>query len=220
MLRETAVKKPSENSPPFGTSPRTLRQTSDPIETFREAPCNNVWAELVACERLRQTDIDWFIRKGVPPLALARSWDGQASPILRDIVVHFPGGRFEFARYAPGADNGPSYVLLVRDRFGEPSDLVAWNKLNISTWLGVASMLGEDRVVGIRLSSEVLINSSPLTWLARGRSGVFIVDPKRAVSILRGYTMRAENVEQARWLRQIFEVCPPRILALDSCGWV
>lgn len=210
------MKKSSENSPPFGTSPSTLRQKSDPIETFREAPCNSVWAELVACQRLRQTDIDWFIRKGVPPLALARSWDGQPSPILRDIVVHFPGGRFEFARHAPGSENCPSYILLVRDRFGEPSDLVAWNKSNISTWLGTALMLGEDRVVGIRLSSEVVVNSSPLTWLIQGRSGVFIVDPKRAVSILRGYTMRAENAEQARWLRRIFEVRPPRILVSDS----
>ena len=129
---------------------------ADPLQEWRR------------CNRLRQADIDDFVRSGVGILALAIAEDGSGFCLARDRVVVDPNGwRFEFSRFSrsPWLDV-EAFVILALDRDGEPVDLVAFPVEGVpftATWLGKLGLLGEDQIEGPRLGDPLRFTPGPWT---------------------------------------------------------
>ena len=164
---------------------------------------------------LRQTQIDAFVGKGVPPLALARSSLGLYGFINRDRVV-FLGDRFEFARNLPDHDGVGAFTFVCFDEDGEPADIAAWRPPEIALWLGSVAMLGEEQVLGIRLGEPLRVHDVVMGWFRASREGVFIVDYPQAAHVLRNETLGVSSVEHARELRLKLTLSAPPVVVLDQ----
>jgi hypothetical protein len=94
-----------------------------------------------------------------------------------EAVVFLPGGRFEFSRNLRDASGTVKAVIIpARDEFGELADLAALKAL----WRGVVGMFGKAQLAAPRIACPALTVFSDLSWLRNNRSGVVIIDPKRA----------------------------------------
>jgi len=164
------------------------------------------------CRPLAQSDIDYLISKGVPPLALACTWDGTSSPIVRAHVVETAPHRFEFAEWMRGEAGQSALIIEALDAFGEVSDLIAWNRYMLASWLGRSPILGEEQLAGFRMVDHVKVHETVLAWLAEGRDGVVVIDEGRAGELLRPVPMVAASVQHGRRLRRICTPPAPRIL--------
>src|SRR4051812_47406325 len=73
------------------------------------------------CDRLRQVDLRWTERAGIPLKALT-----EPDPLLKAQIVERRGGCFDFSRHVdePGRVH---FVNLVRDECGDPLDIIAWH---------------------------------------------------------------------------------------------
>lgn len=167
--------------------------------------------ELMACDPLNQSDIDWLMSRGVPILRLARNADGAHSPIRAAEIVELPSGEFEFARDTTDEPSARALVIPAHDRCGDMVDLVAWNRKFLGSWLGRCAVLGEEQLVGFRMHDAVEVYRSPLDWLAAGRVGTVVVDWNRAGPILRDHPLRAVDLDHGRHLAKACAVPPPRI---------
>lgn len=163
------------------------------------------------CRPLSQQQIDWFLSRGVPVMALARSWDGAFSAVRAADVVRLDGGRFEFAAMMAGRASDPAIVFDALDRFGEPADVIAWRGDWLASWLGRVAMLGEEQLGTFRIAAALDVLPDALAWLQGGRRGVVIVDEAKAAGALRPVHMVAASLEQGRRLRRLCEAPPLRI---------
>jgi hypothetical protein len=156
-----------------------------------------------------------------PPLSwirrlrhLGATADALAHPEMPAIGgVSFDGGYFDFEN-----EGQPALLFIARDELGIPVDIVAWHPRTqrIARWLGAVALLGEDQVNGARLDQEraLPVHETPIDWLVAGRSGVVIVDPRRAAFILRrAEPLRVANAAFGKRLATLLHIAPPRIFA-------
>ncbi len=163
--------------------------------------------EFFCCTPLRQGELDAFADRGVPPLALV-----QPDVLMRDVVVYDDAGRFEFKRWADGAEGVGAIIIMARSRIGDPMDLVAWTPGDnrLASWFGYAGLLGEDSVP---LHETVRVHRSPMSWLQASRRGVVLINPARAARALQDAgPLQAEDLEHAKALKPIVTAVSPTIL--------
>ena len=183
---------------------------------------NSLLAEHGQGSVLTQADLDWFGGQGVRPLALARTaWNG-FSAIRSDRVVFHRDRRFEFERYArlPRSSHGEAslraYIFLGFDLFGDPADLVAWHPDTggLASWRGLVSLLGEEQAFAPRLQEAIAVHADPIAWLRENRSGLVIVHPGRARSLLLDAgPLKTATIRQGSALRALLrQVRCPTIL--------
>lgn len=134
--------------------------------------------------------------------------------MLHDDVIFLDNGHFEFCRYRAGKAS-PALTLVCWSDDGVADDVCAWQATTgrIATWLGHASMLGEDNLSGARPDAGLAVHQNPLDWFKANRSGVVILDRERAARKLRDAgTLLAPSIEEAKRLKKLLAVEPPTIL--------
>jgi hypothetical protein len=170
---------------------------------------------------LKQADLDWFVKQGVPALALARSRIGAFGFLRVDDVVFLEGGCFEFRRHLSSGNPEPAYTLTARDVCGDIVDIVAWQPVTgrLASWVGRAAMLGTENLYGPRLNEGLLVHDDLLAWLRSFRDGVVVVNEKRAAWWLRSAEpLVVSSIESGRYLKQILSQPAPRILVSAAEG--
>jgi hypothetical protein len=177
-------------------------------------------ADIVAEHRCghtpRQENIDWFLSRDVPVLALARSYGGEFDFLLMADVIFLGDGHFDFARDCPEArDVRAVCTFLVRDAAGDVADIVAWSSKFrcLASWLGRAALLGEEQLWWPRLGDPLIVHADPLSWLQASRRGVVVVNPVQAAPLLReAGTLGVAKDQHGRKLRALVRQPPVRIL--------
>jgi hypothetical protein len=168
---------------------------------------------------LHQAALDWFIANGVNALSLVKTpWDEYDVVNIDDVVWHTQNA-FEFARYSKAKKADSACTFLVRDSLGFPLDIVAWQATTgrIATWLGRASMIGEDQIFAPRLTEGLPVFETPLGWFQEGRVGVVVIDKARAAPRLRDASpLLASSFEHGKKLNAMLRLPPPRILVPSS----
>jgi hypothetical protein len=158
--------------------------------------------------------LDWFGKCGVNPLCLFQTWAGCSDYARLDDVVFLPRGGFEFSRYKLGAPAKQALTFVCWDAF-EPQDICAWELATgrIGTWMGRAALLGEDNLYAPQLDGGLHVHPSVLDWFRAKRSGVVILDPRRAArKLCDAGTLIAASIEHARKLQKDLRIPTPRIL--------
>jgi len=177
---------------------------SAPVIPFRA-----VLAELFAGAPLKQIEIDWFLRQGVPILALAL-------PLaFRTDLVTFAGARFEFTRHRGSDDAVTAFIFPALDAEGEVADLVAWRPKSesIGIWLGRTGLLGEEQIYSARLGEPLVVHESLLDWLRAERTGVVVVDAVRAPPLLReAEPLAVLSIEHGDRIKRLLTLPAPKIL--------
>jgi hypothetical protein len=164
---------------------------------------------------LHQKALDWFTESGVNGLALAKTSWGHLDFVNLDDIVWLPRKTFEFARYKKTDDTTTACTFLVRDQFVEPLDIVAWQATSgrVATWLGRASMMGEDQLFAARPVEGLQVHETPLDWFRQHRAGVVVIDKIRAASKLRDAApLLASSFEYGKKLQEMLRITPPQIL--------
>jgi hypothetical protein len=159
--------------------------------------------------------LQWFSVRCVSPLNLFQTGVGWSDYVRLDDVVFLPRGAFEFSRYKSDYPAEPVLTFVCWDALGDPQDICAWQPVTgkIATWIGRAALLGEDNLNAPQLNGGLHVHPDALAWFRAKRSGVVIVDPRRAAAMLRDAgTLIASSTEHGRKLKKILDVPPPRIL--------
>ncbi len=132
-----------------------------------------------------------------------------------EAVCFLPGDRFEFARDMRDARGHVLAVIIpALAENGETVDLAAWRLDTgaLATWLGVAVMLGEDRLTAPRIEVDALrVFPGPLEWLRAERRGVVILDPERARWRLAGERLIVDDAPFGRRIREALRLPEPRV---------
>jgi hypothetical protein len=171
------------------------------------------WA---ACRKLPGFILNELQRQGVNATTLKKVRARRAK------IAWCPSHRFEFAASgrSPWMHGGEHAIIFqVRDAFGRPVDIVAWDpKTNrLGSWLGAAVALGQGAILTPRLSDGLLVHRTPLNWLHAGGKGIVIVDAQKA----RNYLIDAgplvvEDKKHRRELVTAFTQPLPRILVAPA----
>ena len=141
---------------------------------------------------------------------------GVLDHVIADLLITEGEVRF-FARrrwdYHPGGV--PALLLMVRDRFGEVWDVIAWPVARPDKWArltGKAIILGEDAFHQPE-DGPVAAYRTPLGWLASGGRGVCVLDPTYAWKTLRtGPPLSGEDLAHAKELQAMLAPPePPRV---------
>ena len=106
-------------------------------------------------------------------------------------------------------------IVVARDEFGDPSDLVAFRRRGdlLAAWTGAVAMLGAQNVLAPRIDGVLQVHETALAWLIGNREGVVLVDERRASIELQGLgPFRAADVEHGLHLRDLFTPKPPSIV--------
>lgn len=160
-----------------------------------------------------QDVIDFLVvRNCVPISALSFDSDGRPS-VFGTASVSLDGKLFDFA--TPGIeDSAKALVFVARDRCGDPRDLVAWAPRGhrVASHYGRAALLGEHELDAPRLAGPLRVHRDVLSWLQAGRTGVVIIDRRRAWRALEGVTVAAEDLEHGLELRKALTAPAPRIV--------
>lgn len=133
--------------------------------------------DLSAYQPLRQKQLDWFRRHGVPVTSLFTSIDtGNPTAVMVAHGVKAADGRFD------DDPSGPAWFV-----FEEREDVVFWNPLtdDLATYNGRAFALGEDAIADADTyygDNRLDLHPGPLNWLRAKREGVVIIDWSRAWS--------------------------------------
>lgn len=160
---------------------------------------------------LHSKHINEMARLGIPTHAL-----DEPDPI-RAGYVHFDNGSFEFDQHHQIEGGVPAYLFLVRNRWGEANDIVAWSPyLNqLATWLNRAWALGEETIYDPRLSDHggLFVWRSPIGWLKVNREGICLVRPPAAAHYLDAAgPLIAEDAAHGVELDRLLTRRAPRIL--------
>jgi hypothetical protein len=164
---------------------------------------------------LHQKAIDWFTGNGVSGPALATTMWGHLDFVCIDDVVWLPRKTFEFSRHKKAEETASACTFVVRDQFVEPLDIVAWQATTgrTATWLGRASLMGEDQLFAPRLAEGLQVHETPLEWFRERRAGVVVIDKARAAPKLReAAPLLAASFEHGKKIQEMLRVPPPRIL--------
>jgi len=109
-----------------------------------------------------------------------------------------------------------AFIVLARNYFGRPVDLVAWHPRTgrLAAWQENVPLLGGENVLRPRLCGNrpLVVHRTALQWLQAGRCGAVIIDQRGCADLLRqiGPLEVAEH-DYARHLRRSLTVRPPRI---------
>lgn len=164
---------------------------------------------------LSQAALDFFKSNDVNALSLVKNpWDG-FDFVKIDDVVWLSHGNFEFGRFSKGKKGDSACTFVVRDVCGDPLDIIAWQAKTgrLASWLGRASMLGEDQLFAPRLTDGLPVFQTPLEWFRERRRGVVVIDKRRAAPRLRDAApLLAMSFEHGKKLQEALRVTPPRIL--------
>src|SRR3954447_5089751 len=131
---------------------------------------------------LPQAQIDKLLAADVPVDALAFD-PGDYGFCLGTGCVSFAERHFIFEAEMRQPDEicEPAFVVIARNEFGEPADLVAWRGDRLASWAARVSMLGANNLFAPRLLSDaLLVEPDVLSWLRSGRRGVVIIDAEKA----------------------------------------
>ena len=167
-----------------------------------------ILAEHMLGSNLSQRDIDRFVERGVPLLALV-----QNGIILKHRVVFDENGRFEFARHQESEDAVVAFVFPAFNIFGDVADLVAWlPQSGQATWLWRVGMVGEEQLMAPRFG-PLPVHADMMDWLRAGRDGVAIVDAVQAAPLLRECgSLVVSTTEFGQRLRKLLLQPAPDIL--------
>jgi len=176
---------------------------------------SKVMSEWEQSRALRQAEIDFLVRAGVPHLALSRDPGAYGFTVMVDGVV-FDGPRFEFARNLPAPDGAVNALIFVaRDQAGDVIDLVAARLADnqIGSHFGRVCLLGQQHLWAPRLSGDALnVHADVLGFMRDDRHGVVVVDAERARWLLADAgRLRVENERQCRELRSDLRLREPHI---------
>ncbi|PSC03817.1 hypothetical protein SLNSH_17050 [Alsobacter soli] len=187
-----------------------LTHRTEASETARE-----IEEEQCRGRLLRQPEIDFLIKRGVPPGAILRDGYGRWSMLRIDEVVRECAGMFEFSRYSPDQKSLRAYTFVGTDRYGEPCDVVAWDPKSdeLLSWSARAIVAGEDELVAPRLEGGLRVHASALDWLRAGRRGVLVVDWERAGPLLRDEgSLLVDDKKLGRRLLDAISITPKILL--------
>jgi hypothetical protein len=134
-----------------------------------------------------------------------------------ETVVFLDGGRFEFSKHLRNAAGSERAVIFpCKGALGDIVDLAAWqpDTGRLSIWHGRAAMLGRENILAPRLDGPLKTFATALEWLKAGRTGIVIVDAKRASDLLVGVTLAAADTEYGQTLSVILaRPAPPIVVA-------
>ena len=169
----------------------------------------DAWRE---CPHLSQGQIDRLTDAGVAVEALSADPGDYGFAIATD-HVSFDGARgFCFERHARQPDESfeRAYIIVARDEFGEPADLIAWRGNRVASWSARVSMLGANNLFAPRiLSDALLVEPDVLSWLRSGRRGVVIIDAEKARwQLASAGPLQAASVDHGRALRRALSFRP------------
>jgi len=179
---------------------------------------DHVVPEFERCDLLRQIDLDRLKAAGIPTRAMVQSKFGLGRCLKRArVVLDSCGRRFEFERFSRfHIDADAAFIVLALDRDGQPADLVAWRpdpRGFLGSWLGRASLLGEEQVEMPRLDLPLRVHETPLEWLKHGREGIVVIDPKMAApALIDAAPLAVSTPAFAVRLRNMLHRTPPKIV--------
>lgn len=169
----------------------------------------DAWRE---CADLSQSQIDRLTGAGVSVEALSADPDDYGFAIATDRVAFDGAHGFCFERHARQPDEGfePAYIIVARDEFGDPSDLVAWRGDRVASLSARVSMLGANNLFAPRLLSDgLLVEPNVLSWLRSGRRGVVIIDTEKARwQLASAGPLQAASIDHGRALRRALSFRP------------
>jgi len=166
-----------------------------------------------ALDCLTLPQLHWLKARGVPADAIAYP----EMPAQAEVVFHPGSPFFDFkADLDEETEATCAMILMARDQFGEPADLVAWSPRmhRLATWGGFdLPLLGWENALTVRpdLGDALAVHPSPLEWLRDGREGVVILKPDRARWYLEGFTLKVEDAAFARGLSDALRWPEPRV---------
>jgi hypothetical protein len=169
----------------------------------------DAWCE---CPHLSQSQIDRLTGTGVSVHALSADPDDYGFAIATDLVSFDAVHGFCFKRHARQPDESfePAYIIVARDEFGEPADLVAWRGDRVASWSANVSMLGANNLFAPRLLSDaLLVEPDVLSWVLSGRRGVVIINAEKARwQLASAGPLQAASVDHGRELRRALSFRP------------
>jgi len=158
---------------------------------------------LYQCDQLSRRTFDFLREAGVSVEAMVLP-----DPVMCARVQVEADGTFEFS---PGG--GKALIFLQTDPDGYPIDLIALRERGgrLASWLGAAAVLGDALPL---LGLPTMVHATPLEWLRAGRSGIVIIDDRKAASLLSDYGGRlmVEDDRQRRELELRLTRKPPQIV--------
>ena len=169
----------------------------------------HAWRE---CPHLSQSQIDGLIGAGASVEALSADPGDYGFAIATDQVSFDGAHGFCFERHAPQPDESfePAYIIVARDEFGEPADLIAWRGDRVASWSARVSILGANNLFAPRLLSDaLLVEPDVLSWLRSGRRGIVIIDADKARwQLATAGPLQAASIEHGRALRRALSFRP------------
>lgn len=174
---------------------------------------SHVEDRFAALDCLTLPQIRWLIDCGVPSRAIVYP----ETPARADVAFHSGAPFFDFkADLDEETETTCAMILMARDQFGEPVDLVAWSPRTgpMATWYGAdIPMLGWHNVFPPRLDlgDALAVHPSPLEWLRDNREGVVILKPDRARWYLEGFSLKVADAAFGRKLRDALRWPEPRV---------
>ena len=167
------------------------------------------WSE---CPHLSQSQIDRLTGAGVSIDALSADPDDYGFALATDRVAFDAAHGFCFERHArqPDESFALAYIIIARDEFGEPADLIAWRGDRVASRYARVSMLGANNLFAPRLLSDaLLVEPDVLSWLRSGRRGVVIIDAEKARwQLASAGPLQAASVDHGRALRRALSFRP------------
>jgi hypothetical protein len=161
-------------------------------------------------------EVEELERLGIPPDTLAGP-----IPVGAGYVVFVEHG-FEFEHHnKDGTEGTRAFLFLVTDGQGVARDVIAWAPLlgQLTTWLGRAWALGEEKIWSPRLTDHgaLPVHRTPVGWLKARREGICLVRPAAAAHYLNDAgPLLAEDEAHGDELDQILTRLKPRILIPSS----
>jgi hypothetical protein len=161
-------------------------------------------------------EVEELERLGIPADTLAGP-----VPVGAGYVVFDEYG-FEFEQHTKhGTEGTRAFLFLVTDHQGVARDVVAWapQLSKLTTWLGRAWALGEEKINDPRLTDHgaLPVHRTPVCWLKARREGICLVRPQAAAHWLcDAGPLLAEDEAHGEELDQILTRPAPRILIPSS----
>jgi hypothetical protein len=176
----------------------------------------DIYAEIaVGAIDLKEPEIKWFARQGVPAHYLAQTYCREFSAIELSAVAFLSGGTFEFAHDLRGPSEVVlAYVMPLRNVNGNAADVFAWHPQTrrFALWRNAVATLGEEQIDMPRLE-HLPVHQDVISWLRTGRRGLVIVDQDRAAPLLQGRgPLLVSSVAHGNLLRKQLTIAAPEIL--------
>jgi len=177
------------------------------------ATASEVEARFAKLDTLTWPQYRWLIDRGVPSPAIVYP----EMPAHADVVFHSNMPFFDFPdEIDEEVETIGAMILLARDEFDSPCDLVAWQPKTgqIAPWFSSdLPMLGLQTVYPPRvyLEEALKVHPTPLEWLRAGREGVVILKPLSARWYVEHFCLKVDDAVFGWRLRDSLRWHEPRI---------